>query len=199
MQSPSFYLKISAVAETPKFHCRPGVMRKLLLFSLSTSELPASSMSHLYQGLSSAATGNLTPQLPPCWQRHSVFFFFFNFALIHITVLPNAALWRNLGHESMSDRQGRLGIWVLPLGNFSKYRKICWKRWPAMTMPDTHFTGPSYGAICSYCPWARGREMPFSKMTVLEFLAFCYFPLPSCDCPLSLSSLQSAYAQIFNI
>lgn len=85
MQSPSFYLKISAVAETPKFHCRPGVMRKLLLFSLSTSELPASSMSHLYQGLSSAATGNLTPQLPPCWQRHSVFFFFFLTLLLSIS------------------------------------------------------------------------------------------------------------------
>lgn len=125
-------------------------------------------------------------------------FCFFHFALIHITVLPNAALWRNLGHESMSDRQGRLGIWVLPLGNFSKYRKVCWKRWPAMTMPDTHFTGPSYGAICSCCHWARGREMSFSKMTVLEFLAFCYFPFPSCDCPRSLSSLQSAYAQILN-
>ena len=46
--------------------------------------------------------------------------------------------------------------------------------------------------------WARGREMPFSKMTVLQFPAFCYLPLPSCDCPLSLSSLQSAHAQLFN-
>ena len=123
---------------------------------------------------------------------------FFYFALFHITVLTNAALWRNLGHEPMSDQQGRLGIWVLPLGNVSKYRKVCWKTWPAMTMPDTHLTRPSYATICSCYHWARGREMPFSKMTVLEFSAFCYFPLPSCDCPLSLSSLQSAHAQIFN-
>lgn len=125
--------------------------------------------------------------------------FFFYFALFHITVLTNAALWRNLGHEPMSDQQGRLGIWVLPLGNVSKYRKVCWKTWPAMTMPDTHLTRPSYATICSCYHWARGREMPFSKMTdSAGILCLLLLSSSSCDCPLSLSSLQSAHGQIFN-
>ena len=96
----------------------------------------------------------------------------FHFALFHITVLPNAALWRNLGHEPMSDRQGRLGIWVLPLGNFSKYRKVCWKRWPAMTMPDTHLTGPTgLGAgKCLFQRWQCWNSRLFATCLFLPVI-----------------------------
>ena len=179
--------------EPPKFHCRTGMMRKLL-FSSSTEYQSFL----LHQWHVSTRDSILLPlgtwHLSYLHAGKDILFF-------PLCSFPYHSFAKCCSLEEprpMSDRQGRLGIWVLPLGNFSKYRKVCWKRWPAMTMPDTHLTGPSYGAVCSCCHWARGREMPFSKMTVLEFPAFCYFPLPSCDCPLSLSSLQSAHAQLFN-
>lgn len=74
MQSPSFYVKISAVAGTTKVSLQNWYDEETSVFLIHwVSELPASSMARLYQGLNSVATGNLTPQLPPCWQRHSVF------------------------------------------------------------------------------------------------------------------------------
>ena len=170
----------------PKFHCRPGMMRKLL-FSSSTEyqsfllhQCHVSTRDSILLPLGTWHLSYLHAGKDILWFS-LCFFPYHSFA--KCCSLEEPRPWAN--------------VWLArKAGNLSS---ASWEFLQIQKGLLEEMAGYDYARYPSHRTyWARGREMPFSKMTVLQFPAFCYLPLPSCDCPLSLSSLQSAHAQLFN-